>query len=901
MPNNLQIRYGVSVFFLFWFSFANAQQPTHSLSANFTNTYLREILGYFEKNYALSFSYDDAAIKDVRVSTSFRNFELPDAMRHVLKGTGLGFEIVDNQYILIKKLDAQNQPNLNLPPSQNYTLSFCGTVLDDETGEPLPGATAYIKNTPVGTVTEADGKFKLEGAFSKNDSLIISYLGYKQQASLVSPLLVKPCQKYRLQADVLNMPDVLIRDFATDMIKLADEGGFHFDKAKMPTLPGWGEPDVLRSLQLLPGISAADESGSRLNVRGGTPDQNLVMLDGIPIYHTGHFFGLYDAFNPFVVEGVDVWRGNFGAEFGGRNSSVIDIRARPSYGKKTNWGIGMNLLSLQGYVETPLKKDRVSLLIAFRQSYIEGLQRTAYKNFFNQIFQNGRVAFQEKELENDKFTTWNPVINFGDANLKLRWKGRTTQDNAISFYNTSDRLDYHFAFDDSLLFTSTDDVIAANNFGWSWQHTADWSPVFHIKYNAALSFYKNDYRFQLNDDDRQRPFTYRYATNNTMNEFDVNLHHDWQVTGQHRMSFGYQFKTQEAALVFQDTNAVTQVASLLTNDTVRTGLHTFYAEFAYQATEKFDFTVGIRENNFPERGLFYSEPRLSFNWFPFGKTAEHGGNFRLKGGFGRYWQFVFQIIDFGDLGVGEPLWALADADIPAQELWQTSFGLSVENKTTLLDIEFYQKKSFNLTSSNLRLENSLERGFNFDGESTAGGFDFLLRKRWQGFSTWLSYSLGGVEMQFPELNNGEPFPARHDIRHRVNWVNTFSVKRWEFAATWNLRSGSPYSIPTVVQVPCPDCTADSLTYALSFGQLNTARLPASVRLDFSATWKWQKRRSHGKVGIAFYNFLNRRNLLDKDYLLETPDHSLPQANYHLKELYRLAAGATPSVFVMAEW
>ncbi len=897
MPKNSHKWCWILLFLVIGIGEASAQQPT--LSANFKNTDLRAALDFFEKNYPLSFSFDDEAIQGIKITAKFNNLPLKDAMQRSLSGTGVGFEIIDNQYVLIKKADVPTlKPETLLKPE---TFSLCGTILDAETNEPLPGAIAYIKNTPHGTTTETDGKFALEGDFTKDDSLIISFLGYKSQAHLVRPLLVKSCQDYRLRGEALTMPDVLIRDFATDMIKLADGiGGFEFDKEKMPTLPGWGEPDVLRSLQLLPGISAADESGSRLNVRGGTPDQNLIQLDGIPIFHTGHFFGLYDAFNPFIVDDVSVWRGNFGAEYGSRNSSVIDITSKQGYPSKTHWGIGMNLLSLQGYVDVPLKKERMSLLFAFRRSYIDGLQSTAYKNFFNQIFQNGRVAFQEEAFGNDKFITWNPLINFGDANLKLRWKGRPTRENAISIYSTGDRLDYNFGYDDSTYFSATSDVIAANNFGTSWQHSANWSPNFKIKYNAAFSFYKNDYRFQWNEKERDRPFIYRYTTTNTMNEFDLNLHHDWQLSERHRLSFGYQFKTQEAALVFRDTNAVKLEASLLTNDTVRTGLHTFFAEFGYQATEKLDLTFGLRENSFPARGLVYSEPRFSFNWFPFGKNEDFG-SLRLKGGVGRYWQFVFQIIDFGDLGVGEPLWAIANADIPAQELWQTSLGMSLEDKTMLLDMEFYRKQNRNLTSQNLRLENSLERGFNFDGESTATGFDFLLRKRWHRFSTWFAYSLGKVEMRFPELNDGRPFAARHDVRHRINWVNTFSWKKWEFAANWSIRSGSPYSTPSVVQVPCPDCTADSLTYTLRFDKLNTNRLPGSVRLDLSATWKWKKRRNHGKLGLAIYNFSGRDIPLDKDYLLETPALDQPQTSYNLRKLNRLAAGATPSIFVMSEW
>jgi outer membrane receptor protein involved in Fe transport len=269
---------------------------------------------------------------------------------------------------------------------------------------------------------------------------------------------------------------------------------------------------------------------------------------------------------------------------------------------------------------------------------------------------------------------------------------------------------------------------------------------------------------------------------------------------------------------------------------------------------------------------------------------------------GRYWQFVFQILDsFGELGAGEPLWGLANEDIPAAELWQWTLGLGVETKTTLLDVELYRKKSHNLTSANLRFERGFDNNFYFDGESTATGFDFLLRKRWRGYSLWLAYSLGEVQLQFPELNGGLPYPARHDIRQRLNWVNTLNWKHWELAANLHIRSGTPYSVPTIEAVPCPGCTADTVTYKLRFDRLNTARLPNVARLDLSATWKWKKRRNHGKLGLAVYNATNRRNLLDKDYLLETPPLDQPQSNYSYRELYRLAAGATPSVFVMLEW
>ncbi|MCC6724461.1 MAG: TonB-dependent receptor [Saprospiraceae bacterium] len=897
---------------LFWVGFANAQQPSPTLSANFRDTDLRAALDFFEKRHGVSFSYDDAAIRGRRVTAQFKNLPLREAMQRTLQGTGLGFEVVDNQYVLIKKLDeiqSSSEINRTVPSQSPITnlqsppaLALCGTILDDETSEPLPGATAHIKDTPHGTTTEENGKFKLEGDFSKDDSLIISYLGYQQQAFVVRPLLVKPCQTYRLKPDLLTMPDVIISDFATDMVKLTGDGAFHFDRKKMPTLPGWGEPDVLRSLQLLPGIGSTDESGTRLFVRGGTPDQNLVLLDGIPIYHTGHFFGLYDAFNPFIVDQVEVWRGNFGAEFGGRNSSVINIGSKKDFAQKTHWGIGMNLLSLQSYVDIPLKKDRMSLLIALRRSYIDGFQSTAYQNFFKQLFQNTKVEFQEQEKRNNEFYTWNPFMSFGDANIKLRWLGKKSAENAITYFASGDRLDYAFTYDDSINYRSTKDVVDAKNTGLSWQHKAVWSPKFKVHYRAALSGFTNSVSFFYNADDRNRPYAYYYSSNNQMTEFSANFHHDWQVNERHRMSFGYQLNAQEASVIYRDTNAVEKVGNLYWRDTVRTAVHTFYAEFAYQPTERLDFTLGVRENNFPSRNLYYSEPRLSFNWFPFGKMADsQGTTFRVKGGLGRYWQFVFQTLEKGDLGVGEPFWVLADEQTPPIELWQTTIGVSWESKTWLIDLEAYGKQNRNLTSQNLQFEQGIDQFYTHDGISKANGIDFLFRKRFRNYSTWLSLSLSSVDMQFSELNGGKVFRARHDVPRRLNWVNTYSYKKWEFSANLHLRSGTPYSAtPEIVQVACSNCES-GIDHKLYFPSLNTQRLPDVFRLDLSATWKWQKNNNHGKIGLTIYNATDSRILLDKDYLLQSPPANQPEAPYTVREIFRFAAGATPSIFVISQW
>ena len=878
--------------FLLILPFCTQAQSLPKISADFNQTRLVDAFAYLATNYPISFSYEDDMIENVVVSVKTRRLPLDRAMGKILDGTGLDFEIVDNQYVLIKK---GNAPLTETTPTLPQQL-LCGKVLDGEINEPLIGATVYIKGTSHGTYTDTVGYFELVGHFTKKDTIVISYLGYSAMNVLVEGFLQKPCATVKLSFANTWMSDILVKDFSVDMLTLSTEGNFHFKKEKIPTLPGWGEPDVLRMLQLLPGIGSAEESAARLNVRGSTPDQNLVLWEGIPMYHTGHFFGLYDAFNPFIVDEVDVWRGNFGAEHGGRNASVIDIKGRPDIVDESTWGLGFNFLHTNIFMEKPLfrktKYKRGAIIVAGRFSNASNKSKV-FRELFNQVFQNGRVAIQDSLRQNNGSTTWSPRINYGDFNVKMRWQGKKKNDNSISIYTGADQLDYNFAYDDSLAFSSTNDYIRAHNFGMSWQHEADWKPNLKANFKVAASSYDNQYTFQWNNI-RDSAFIYRYNTSNLMQDVSAQLKVNWQVDEHKKWAFGYHFSAQQSSLVYQDTQVLKMERNIFSQDTSVLGLHTFYSAFEHKLNPKFSYSVGFRLN-LSTRRQYFTEPRASFRWQPL------GNNLSVKGSMAHNWQFVFQIVDFTDLGAGEPLWALAKDSISAQELWQWTLGASYETNSLLVDAEFYYKDSRNLTSRNLLVDRGFERPLSFDGSSVAYGFDLLFRKRIPPYSVWFAYSYGQVEQKFPELNSGLPYPARHDIRHQINFVNMLDLGKFDLSVNLHFRTGTPYSIPNVEQVPCPNCTVDNFTHELSFEKLNTERLPNTLRLDASATYAFGKKNRKWKIGLSFFNLLNRTNIIDKDFVLDTPDPDEPQAGYKLQELNRLAAGRAPNFFLQYEW
>ena len=887
----------LTTIFAFLFPFFSLAQTT--ISADFSNTGLRQVLEKWESGHGLSFSFDDALVEGKSITCRFENRPLEEALKIVLFPLGLDFEVLDGRDVLIKKAHFTEGEKTSEAPPPPPEFTICGTVSDGSSGETLPGATAYVKGSPHGTSTGADGSFSLRGNFSKSDSLEIRFLGFEPLTLPLGGLLDRPCQNFplRLSTD-LALPDVLVSDFAMDMLQPGGQGSFQFKKQAIPSLPGWGEPDVLRMIQFIPGISSAEESASRLNVRGGTPDQNLVLWDGIPIYHTGHFFGFADAFNPYIVEEVEVWRGNFGAEFGGRNSSVINIKGLSEIVTEPHFGAGVNLLSAQGFAQLPFlqkKGKQMAILGAFRQSYVGGIQSATYQKVFAQVFQNGKITLQEEDRKKSEFITWRPDVNFADLNLKLHWKGKKKRENSISIYGSGDQLDYVFSFDDSVRFSETFDHIEADNFGMSWRHSAEWGPHFKVKYRFAVSGYSNEAIFRWNEGDRERPFIYRSQSQNTMDDRETQLHHIWDAGGGQTISFGFHGSDLISRITLRDTNAVTGEANFFIADTSRTALQTIYLEYKYDAGKKWAFSLGLRQNRFASEAFIFMEPRANFSWRPFGQK------FSVNGSIGQYWQFVFQIVDFSELGVSEPLWAVAGNDKDPQELFQWTIGMRYETSSLLLDAEAYVKESRNLTSLNLRVDRGLDRPLAFDGQSTASGLDVLLRKRWRHFSLWYSYSLGKVEQRFPELLDNRPYPARHDIRHRMNLVHMLSFPRWDFSANLHFRTGSPFSVPTVVSVPCPDCTVDEQTNALQFDDLNDHRLPGTFRLDLSASYKFGHEKNTGKIGLAIFNLLNKTNLLDKNILLENPPRNQPQSGYELKELNRLAAGVTPNLFMRFEW
>lgn len=843
---------------------------------------LPHALQKLENRFGLTFSYDAGQAANVQVPIISEGPGLQACLEQLLAETEWGYTIVDARDVVLRVL----------PPEP---ARVCGWVVDGNTGEPLPYANIALEGTEKGCYTNEEGYFEWKPSLGKTARLRFSYLGYEEKQLKAFDIKDKPCFSIRLKPTGTELASILVREFTLEMMERAEDGSYHFAPQDIPTLPGWGEPDLLRSLQLLPGISTADESASNLNIRGGASDQNLLLWDDIPIYHSGHFFGLYSSLNPFAAQSMDVYRGSFGAEYGGRVSGVIDIKGKPGYGDKARYGLGMNLLDLHGYAEIPLKPRRSTLFFALRRSYNDGISSPTYQKLFNQVFSKGRVYENEAAVAQGGAETASlPTFFYGDFNAKWAFRPSDKSEVAISLYAGNDQFDYQYKLGGGF---STTDRLRISNTGFSARYTHQWNKLFKTAVKAVASNFRNDYAFSYSFSP-DRPFENRFQAMSSLNDASFTFAQEWDIFEGQRLKTGVVVNWLGTDYLFQNENQQEVYERNQKALLGRTGI--LYGEYQLALPPKFFLTMGLRYEGFTtfqgEQVLFRQPallPRFSASWHPFGDS------FFLQANGGFFRQYVYQIPAFySDLGAGEQIWVMADDLFPVLDAAHFSAGYGYQRGRFLWEMDFYVKGIRNLSSLRLAQEEGLETPFTQMGSLGAIGFDAMLRQRWNKYTLWIGYSLAGATNQFPGINGGAPFFTDTDQRHTLTLTQTLALKNWDLSATWYLNSGRPYTLPSGTGSRT-DPESGQEVFFLQYTHPNNARLPAYHRLDLAANYRFQTERWLGKLGLSAANAYGRTNLFDIDFFL-APGQSDP-GTMEPVGLRRPMLGFTPNIFIQIGW
>ncbi|NNL80853.1 MAG: TonB-dependent receptor plug domain-containing protein [Flavobacteriaceae bacterium] len=636
------------------------------------------------------------------------------------------------------------------------------------------------------------------------------------------------------------LDEVVVTNFLTRGISLKNDGVTSIKPRQFGILPGLIEPDVLQTIQALPGITSIDERVSNLNIRGGTNDQNLILWDGIKMYQAGHFFGLISAFNPYLTETVIVSKNGSSAMYGDGVSSIIDMRSSGTVNKETEGGAGANLISGDAHIKLPFSK-RSELQVSARRSITDLLTTPTYDNYFKRIFQDTDVTNQGSNS-----ITQNERFYFFDASARylheLSEKDKIKV-NGLAIYNNLD-------YDEQSIINDVSEALNSNliqsNLAAGIEYERQWNPRLRTTAQAYLSNYDLDAtNFDVINDQR-------LIQENEVYDGGLKLHAYYDLDSNLKYFGGYQFY-EVGISNLEDVN--NPPFRRFVKEVIRS--HALFNEVKFNSNSgNTALRIGLRTNYIEKFSEFYVEPRLSFNQ----RFLDH---FRLEILGEIKSQTTSQIIDLQNdfLGVEKRRWILAnDSNIPVIESRQISTAINYNHNGLLMSLEGYIKKVDGITTRSQGFQNQYQF-VDAIGEYEVYGFDFLINKQWKSISTWLGYSFSKNEYTFPDLNFGKQFPNNVDTRHNLTFAGTYTLDQLKIALGLNWRSGKPYTLPD----PENPFTNDFINYL----EPNNINLPDYLRLDISATYNLKLSPGlDSTVGLSLWNVLDKNNTINTYYVLD---------------------------------
>ena len=730
----------------------------------------------------------------------------------------------------------------SLSAQQKFTIS--GYVKDSLSAESMIGASVSINNQEHVVSSNAYGFFSITLPAGKY-FLSCSFVGYETKRADITLDQNKSLNLLIAPKITINEEVVVNARRRDGNVKNAQMGKIDLSMARVKSLPVlFGEVDILKIVQLLPGVSNAGEGNTGLYVRGGGPDQNLILLDDAIVYNTGHLFGFFSIFNGDAIKNTSLIKGGMPAQYGGRLSSVLDISMKEGNMNKFEVDGGIGLIASRISVQGPIKKNKASFIVSARRTYIDLLVKpfipksSSYHGsgyYFYDL--NAKVNYQFSEKDrlylsgyfgrdvfdfNNAKRSFQTNVPWGNATTTLRWNhvfNRKLFANTTLLFNN-----YHFAFNAAQdnfklsLSSGIRDLTAKTDIDYfaSPKHKIRFGGLFtyHVFTPNVLTGNQDSTTFNPNNSNK------KYA-----NEMALYLQDDWQLSDHLQVNGGIRWSGFE-----------------------QLGPYTVYQHDA--DGNKTDSTYYGRGKSLKKYGGF--EPRLTLRYSLNEETS-------LKAAVTRNIQYIHLVSNSGTT-LPTDLWVPSTYIVRPQTGWQYSTGIfkNFKNNTYETSVELYYKTMQHQIEYKEGYTPSLsdpEESFVF-GKGWSYGAEFYLNKARGRFTGWIGYTLSWTWRKFPDLNGGEKYPAKYDRRNDLSLVGSYELdKHWKLSAVFVYASGNATSFPEKFYII-------EGTLAQDYSSINKYRLPAYHRLDLAAvytpTYKPQKK-IHGSWVFSIYNVYSRLN------------------------------------------
>ena len=792
--------------------------------------------------------------------------------------------------------------------SANVELPLIGGKINDiNSGESLPYAKVTIKDTNRVSTANQDGSFTILN-IPVGSILVINKMGYESKEIKVSSdtkrLIIN---LYKLEKDSLIEDVVVVGSVNSNMMQQSGISQFSLSPDLTRSLPNLGEQDIFRSMQLLPGVSGSNESSSGLVVRGGTIDQNLVLFDDFTVYHVDHVFGFFSAFNNNAIKDVQFYKGGFGAKYGGRMSSVVDITGKDGNTEQFGIGASVSLLSTNAVVEQPFADGAGSFILTGRKSYQSDLYNDILESVTgeNQNAQAGTSTPGQFAL--GRFSI-EPESYFYDMNAKLTYRLPNDDKFSISFYNGADELDNSrdvdgnadisrlcelfdgngpfggtFCEEEISFAVGTIDLSEWGNTGISAKYSHQWNDRLDTNFVISASEYFS-YRDRLintqviYEDSDDEPTTGESSSNedNQLDDFTVKIENDYYLNQWNTLSFGLQYTQQNIDF------SLIQNGDLVLETKNEGATSTVYIEDEI-VINALTVIPGLRVSKYSINDEVYTEPRLSISY-------ELNDTTQLRAAFGDYHQFALSVARQSIEEGPRNFWTLADGEtVPVSKSSHFILGTTHYVGNYNFNIELFHKEyeglsEFTQQTRPIRNEEGtgltliLEQEFH-TGSGTASGVELFLQKNIGDFTGWMGYTFSEVIYDFPTVSDTTYF-ADQDATNEFKTVLMYRWGDWDIASTFIYATGRPYTeVLGVVEDTFPP------TYEV--GAKNDLRYDDYHRLDLSFTYNFARRGLDGQAGLSIFNLYDRKNQWYTEYEIIEGEILETEITYR---------GFTPSLF-----
>ena len=849
----------------------NRVDETRMVTLNMQKASVREILDEIQKQTGVTFSYESSLLSGLQKTTFRADDEaLTDCLTRLFANLPVVYKMTGNVVVLKRK------------PKQ---VTVSGFVRDKRSAESLIGASVYEAHSRVGTASNNFGFFSLTLP-PGNITIRSSYIGYTSHQHILNGLERDTVLTIELEPSA-SLQEVVITGQSNDKqsVLSTQMGALEINQQTIRSTPVmFGEADIIKTLQLTPGVSAGTEGTAGMYVRGGNVDENLFLIDGNPVYQINHIGGIFSAFNPEAISGMDFFKSGFPSRYGGRLSSVVDVHTKEGNMKEYHGSASIGLISGNLNFEGPIIKDRTSFNIGLRRTWLDVLSAPA-------------VAIANKITKKDG-TRLRARYAFHDLNLKVNHIFNDRSRMYLSLYNGNDVLKGG----------STDfpDQDSDNNYNYDsdvslrWGNimaTAGWTYVFNnrlfgkvsgvfTRYHSRLRNTEHDVVGNEGDEDYSDSFR-ENETNTGITDFGLRTSFDYLPASAHHIRFGgdylvHRFHPEYNRSVAYEKNEETsvEIGQEFANDLLWGHEAGVYAEDDWTLSSAVRLNAGLRFSLFNVQGKTYTglEPRVSLSWLL-------DDNLSFKASYSRMNQYV-HLISNSFISLPTDAWMPVTRKLKPLISDQVSAGFYYNlNKEYNFSVEGYYKTLDNLleyrdghtfTPSFVNWEDKLTAG-----EGSSYGAEFMVRKETGRTTGWVGYGLSWSDRQFDELNQGARYPARFDNRHKLNIVVMHKISpKVELSAAWSYASGNHVTLslenyyengtgsPTNNDNHYMDAS-ESIDY---YEGRNNYQLPAYHRLDLGI--KIYRPKKKGRMGIwtvSIYNVYSRMN----PFMIYKSDKTVP--------------------------